>query len=83
MGSNSKVIAIETQILEYMFQSPQWGVILKTTYITTNDVRKGFSPHNGGVILKGEKANNDYGKGFSPHDGDSVLKLCKSLMKAS
>ena len=48
MGSNSKVIAIETQILEYMFQSPQWGVILKTTYITTNDVRKGFSPHNGG-----------------------------------
>ena len=36
----------------FMFQSPQWGVILKTTYITTNDVRKGFSPHNGERVLK-------------------------------
>lgn len=46
-GYNSKVVAIETQILEYMFQSPQWGVILKTTYITTNDVRKVSVPAMG------------------------------------
>lgn len=30
-----------------VFQSPQWGVILKTTYITTNDVRKVSVPAMG------------------------------------